>query len=150
MTSYDKIENVIRKLELKVDELEKMACRALEIEEDEILGNDFKKISDVAVWRLQTLHQQLLTKHHETFWIKVENRIEDNKEYFRYDHILHTKNPNIGQFDVLLEQGMISVDLLLCRPSFQKSGKNGGDTYSFKMKPKAMPLLFPESVTYTI
>ena len=105
---------------------------------------------DVAVWQLLTLHERLRTKHHETFWIKVENRIEGNKEYFRYDHILHTKNPNIGQFDVLLEQGMISVDLLLCRPSFQKSGKNGGDTYSFKMKPKAMPLLFPESITYTI
>lgn len=39
MTSYDKIENVIRKLELKVDELEKMACRALEIEEDEGTSN---------------------------------------------------------------------------------------------------------------
>ena len=34
MTSYDKIENVIRKLELKVDELEKRACRALESGED--------------------------------------------------------------------------------------------------------------------
>ena len=39
MTSYDKIENVIRQLELKVDELEKMACRALEIEEDEDTSN---------------------------------------------------------------------------------------------------------------
>lgn len=39
MTSYEKIENVIRQLELKVDELEKMACRALDIEEDEDMSN---------------------------------------------------------------------------------------------------------------
>ena len=39
MTSYEKIENVIRQLELKVDELEKMACRALNIEEDEDMSN---------------------------------------------------------------------------------------------------------------
>ena len=130
-----------RDLQLSVNELDQL----LELQHMRDMGHD-----DVAVWQLLTLHERLRTKHHETFWIKVENRIEDNKEYFRYDHILHTKNPNIGQFDVLLEQGMISVDLLLCRPSFQKSGKNGGDTYSFKMKPKAMPLLFPESTIYTI
>ena len=39
MTSYEKIENVIHQLELKVDELEKMACRALDIEEDEDMSN---------------------------------------------------------------------------------------------------------------
>lgn len=130
-----------RNLQLSVNELD----RLLELQHIRDAGHD-----DVAVWQLLTLHERLLTKHHETFWINVENRIEDNKEYFRYDTIIHTKNPNIGQFDVLLEQGMITVDLLLCRPSFQKSGKNGGDTYSFKMRPKAMPLLFPQSLTYKI
>ena len=117
----------------------------LELQHIRDVGHD-----DIAVWQLLKLHERLLTKHHETFWINVENRIENNKEYFRYDNIIHTKNPNIGQFDILLEQGMITVDLLLCRPSHQKSGKNGGDTYSFKMKSKAMPLLFPEKLIYKI
>ena len=90
------------------------------------------------------LHNRLLTKHHETFWIEVENVINDGKEYFRYKEIEHTKNPNVGQFDVLLEQNLITVDLLLCRPS------GHGDTYSFKIKKKGMPLLFPESLLYTI
>ena len=57
---------------------------------------------------------------------------------------LDLKNPNVGQFDVLLEQNLITVDLLLCRPS------GNGDTYSFKIKKKGMPLLFPESLTYII
>lgn len=42
------------------------------------------KIEDVAAWRLVKLHQRLQTKHHETFWIEVENELNDGKEYFRY------------------------------------------------------------------
>ena len=103
-----------------------------------------RKIEDIAAWRLVKLHQRLQTKHRETFWIEVENELSDGKEYFRYKQIEHTKNPNVGQFDVLLEQNIITVDLLLCRPS------GHGDTYSFKIKKKGMPLLFPESVIYTI
>lgn len=101
-------------------------------------------VKDVAAWRLQKLHQRLTTKHHETFWIEVENAIYDNKEYFCYKQIEHTRNPNVGQFDVLLEQNLITVDLLLCRPS------GNGDTYSFKIKKKGMPLLFPENIIYII
>lgn len=103
-----------------------------------------KNIDDVAVWKLIQLHNRLLTKHHETFWIEVENAIENGKEYFRYKKIEHTKNPNVGQFDILIEQNIITIDLLLSRPS------GHGDTYSFKIKSKGMPLLFPESVVYTI
>ncbi len=103
-----------------------------------------KILEDIAVWRLMKLHQRLLTKHKETFWIEVENKIVDNKELFRYKEIEHTKNPNAGQFDTLLEQNIITVDLLLCRPS------GNGDTYSFKIKKKGMPLLFPQSVIYTL
>lgn len=108
------------------------------------LQAQLQKKEDVAVWRLMKLHNRLLTKHHETFWIEVENEIHDGKEFFRYKEVEHTKNPNVGQFDILLEQNLITVDLLLCRPS------GNGDTYSFKIKRKGMPLLFPESVTYDI
>lgn len=108
------------------------------------LQAQMKRLEDVAAWRLMKLHQRLLTKHHETFWIEVENEKHDGKEYFRYKQIEHTKNPNVGQFDVLIEQNIITVDLLLCRPS------GHGDTYSFKIKKKGMPLLFPESVIYNL
>lgn len=104
----------------------------------------YKKADDVAVWRLLCLHDRLKIKHHETFWITVENQIHDGKEYYMYKEIEHTKNPNIPQFDVLLGQGEINLDLMLGRPS------GHGDTYSFKIKKRAIPLLFPESVKYTI
>lgn len=108
------------------------------------LQEQAQTVVDVAAWRLMKLHQRLSTKHRETFWIEVENEFHDGHEYFRYKQIEHTRNPNVGQFDILLEQNLITVDLLLCRPS------GNGDTYSFKIKKKGMPLLFPESKIYTI
>ena len=103
----------------------------------------FRKINDVVVWKLNKLHERLLTKHRETFWIDAETKIEFGREFFRVSEILHTKNPIPSQFDVLLDQGQITVYFLLCRDS-------GGDTYSFKIKGKARPLLFPQSETYNL
>lgn len=103
----------------------------------------YKKVEDVVVWQLMALHQRHLTKHRETFWIDVENKIEHDQEFFRVKEIVHTKNPIVSQFDILMEQGHISVDFLLCR-------KSGGDVFSFKIDSKSRPLLFPQSETYTI
>lgn len=109
------------------------------------LGNGkYVKLDDVSVWTLLKLHERLAEKHHETFWIDAESRIRNNTEEFRVMSIEHTKNPLLPQFDVLLEQGKIKLDLMLSRPSGR------GDTYSFKMDKKFRPLLFPESATYPI
>ncbi|MCM1331046.1 MAG: MvaI/BcnI family restriction endonuclease [Bacteroides sp.] len=105
-------------------------------------GN-YQKIRDVAAWRLLKLHERLLIKHRETFWIDAETKKENGKEYFKCTKILHTKNPIPAQFDILLDQGQITVDFLLCR-------RSGGDTYSFKIKSEARGLLFPQSETYNI
>lgn len=105
-------------------------------------GN-YQKLKDVTAWRLQKLHERLLTKHHETFWIDAETRKDKGREYFRCTEILHTKNPIPAQFDVLLDQGQITVDFLLSR-------RSGGDTYSFKIKSTARDLLFPQSETYNL
>ena len=103
----------------------------------------YKKLNDVSVWQLMDLHNRLLTKHRETFWIDVDTRIMSNREYFRVMSIDHTKNPIPSQFDILLEQGKITVDFLLSRDS-------GGDTFSFKVGKRDRSLLFPESETYVI
>lgn len=107
-------------------------------------GEKFIKLHDVSVWTLLHLHERLSEKHHETFWIDAESRIRNNVEEFRVMSIDHTKNPLLPQFDILLEQGKIQLDLMLSRPS------GNGDTYSFKMEKKFRPLLFPESETYVI
>ena len=109
----------------------------------EMRDGKYPKVSDVVVWQLLNLHERLITKHHETFWIDVDTTIRNGVEHFRVMQIEHTKNPIASQFDTLLEQGLITVDFLLCR-------RTGGDTYSFKIKGNARPLLFPQSETYVI
>ena len=104
----------------------------------------FTKLHNVSVWTLLHLHERLSEKHHETFWIDAESRIRNGVEEFRVMSIDHTKNPMVPQFDVLLEQGKIKLDLMLSRPS------GHGETFSFKMDKKWRPLLFPESETYII
>lgn len=123
----------------------------LEMEEDIRRPKGWLKVADVVVWRLQTLHKALLSKHHETFWITVDNVLdEDGCELFRLKYIEHTKNPIIPQFDILLEQGLITVDFLLGRSKVNLlTGKRtGGDTVSFKLKTGAEGLLFPAVEKY--
>lgn len=117
------------------------------LEADELMavagsGGRCRKVADVAVWTLAKLHERLLTKHRETFWLDVESRKDGTREYFRCKRIEHTRSPLPAQFDLLLEQGAIVVDLMLARPS------GNGDTYSFKIRRKDRPLLFPESSVY--
>lgn len=114
-----------------------------EFSQNAMADGTFRKINDVATWQLINLHERLLTKHHETFWIDAEIKKVRGRELFRVTEILHTKNPIPSQFDILLDQGQITIDFLLCRDS-------GGDTYSFKIKKKARHLLFPESETYNL
>lgn len=118
----------------------------LEANEYSLISNEdgtYRKLNDVSVWQLMDLHERLLTKHRETFWIDVDSRVINNQEFFRVTTIEHTKNPLPPQFDILLEQGKITVDFLLCRDS-------GGDTYSFKIGKKDRTLLFPNSEIYII
>ena len=107
-----------------------------------LADGSFTKVTDVAVWTLLKLHERLLTKHHETFWIDTATEVRKGIEYFKVVSVEHTKNPIVGQFDVLLDQGEIQLDFLLCRPS------GHGDTYSFKIRQRSRNLLFPESSIY--
>lgn len=127
----------------------KMETRKGLLEADEFCLNpdndgEYTKLMDVAAWKLVKLHERLLSKHRETFWIDVETRLDKGQEYFRCSEILHTKNPIPSQFDILLDQGHIQVDFLLCRPS------GNGDTYSFKIKRNARELLFPNPGIYRL
>lgn len=110
----------------------------------EMLGKSESSTEHIVEWELMKLHERLKTKHKETFWVSVDNQYIDGKEHFRYSYIEHTRNPNIAEFDNLIMQQFITLELLLCRPSGR------GDTWNFKIKDKAMPLLFPESLLYKL
>lgn len=109
-------------------------------------SND-KRVGDFVVWTLDKLHKRLLEKHKETFWVSAESLYDDGKEYFQYKKVEHTRKPIVSQFDLLLEQGIITLDHLIKRNSKGIVVEKGP---IFKIKPNSLNLLFPPSNIYDL
>jgi hypothetical protein len=112
-----------------------------------IENSDKATVGDFVVWGLETLHKRLLEKHSETFWVATDTLIIDNKEHFIYKSVEHTKKPIVSQFDILLEQGIITLDHLIKRTPVGKVVEKGP---IFKIKPNALSMLFPPSQSYDL
>jgi hypothetical protein len=110
-------------------------------------NSDKADIGDFVVWTLETLHSRLLEKHNETFWIAADTLFEDGKEYFQYKKVEHTRKPITSQFEILVEQGVITLDHLIKRT---ESGKVVEKGPIFKIKPNSLDLLFPPSKVYSL
>lgn len=112
-----------------------------------IENSDKLGIGDFVIWTLKTLHRRLLEKHNETFWIAADSLHIDGIEHFQYKKVQHTRKPIISQFDILLEQGIITLDHLIKKNAVGKVVEKGP---LFKIKPEAVGLLFPPSETYSL
>ncbi len=112
-----------------------------------IENSDKQTVGDFVVWSLETLHNRLLEKHNETFWIAADSLTIGGKEHFQYKKVEHTKKPIVSQFDVLLEQGIITLDHLIKRKPTGSVVEKGP---IFKIKPNALDLLFPPSQSYSL
>ena len=112
-----------------------------------IENSDKRTVDDFVVWGLETLHKRLLEKHNETFWVATDTLMIDNKEHFMYKSVEHTKKPIVSQFDILLEQGIITLDHLIKRTQAGRVAEKGP---LFKIKPDALSLLFPASQSYDL
>lgn len=105
------------------------------------------KIGDFAVWQLGQLHSELTKKHRETFWVAADASIVGGTEHFRFKKIEHTRSPIVSQFDLLLEQGIITMDHLIKKKSNGKVSEKGP---LFKIKPDKLDMLFPPSLSYNL
>lgn len=115
---------------------------------NQLLENSDKAgIGDFVAWALETLHERLLEKHNETFWIAADSLQIDGQEHFQYKKVEHTKKPITSQFDILLEQGIITLDHLIKRTAAGKVVEKGP---LFKIKPNSVNLLFPPSKLYSL
>lgn len=112
-----------------------------------IENSNQKSVGDFVVWTLDKLHSRLLEKHKETFWVAADTIYDDGKEYFQYKQVEHTRKPIVSQFDILLEQGIITLDHLIKRNSKGKVVEKGP---LFKIKPNSLDLLFPPSTIYEL
>lgn len=102
----------------------------------------------VSAWAMQMLQETLLNKHRETFWVKASAEIRDGREYFRYDKVLHTRNPNGSLLAPLLETDKITVDLLVHRDLDGTHYRDHG--LLFKMEPEDLHLLMGDPVEYVL
>jgi hypothetical protein len=109
--------------------------------------SEHKEIGNFVVWTLEKLHNRLLEKHKETFWVSAESIRIDGKEHFLYKEVEHTRKPIVSQFDLLLEQGMITVDHLIKRNSKGRVVEKGP---LFKIRPNSLNLLFPPSEKHSL
>lgn len=112
-----------------------------------IENSDKPEIGDFVVWTLDKLHGRLKEKHKETFWVEAESTYIDGREHFQYSFVEHTKKPITSQFDILLDQGIITLDHLIKRNSNGKVVEKGP---LFKIKPSGLDLLFPPSEKYNL
>ncbi len=101
----------------------------------------------VSAWYLNTLKQTMLLKHHETFWVKAVSENRDGREWFRYDKILHTKNPNTSLLAPLLETDKITVDLA---GHYKPDGRFRDHGMLFKIMPNDLPLLLGKPIEYDL
>jgi len=112
-----------------------------------IENSDKPEIGDFVVWTLDKLHNRLREKHKETFWVEAESTRINDREHFQYKLVEHTKKPITSQFDLLIDQGIITLDHLIKRNSKGKVVEKGP---LFKIKPKGIELLFPPSERYSL
>ena len=108
---------------------------------------DLSEKVDVVAWRLEKLHSRLLEKHKETFWVSAKVVEISGKDHFIYDKVEHTRKPIISQFDLLLEQGIITVDHLIKKNAKGRVAEKGP---LFKIKPNSLDLLFPPSQIHNL
>lgn len=112
---------------------------------DVICANDNPWL--VTGWDMQVLRNRLLEKHPATFWVKAAVDIQDGWEYFRYDYIKYTRNPNVSLFSNLIADGIVSVDFLM---HYKPNGIIRDHGFPFKIMPNDVNLLFPQVIEYDL
>ncbi|MDA7681779.1 MvaI/BcnI family restriction endonuclease [Verrucomicrobiales bacterium] len=80
--------------------------------EEEILEEfcikDTKEDRPFCVWKFESLHEKLLQKHNQTFWIKAK----EVDRGFLLKSATYTKKPSISIFNNLIADGAITMDHL--------------------------------------
>ena len=113
LKTFGYVENGRRQLYCTVSNLINPQGLYLDVHDEINLINKAKTeqyTGDVAVWALQTLKARLFEKHHETFWVQASSKIENDKEYFQYDFVRHTRKPNTSNLASLFDAGIITLD----------------------------------------
>lgn len=106
-----------------------------------------REIGAFASWHLKDLRETLSKKHNETFWVSADVQEMGGHDHFRFRDVIHTRKPIVSQFDILVEQGEITMDHLIKRNAKGRVTEKGP---LFKINSPSLELLFPPSKTYAL
>jgi len=109
--------------------------------------SDQREIGAFASWYLKDLRDTLSKKHNETFWVSADVRELGGHDHFNFRDVIHTRKPIVSQFDILIEQGEITMDHLIKRNAKGRVSEKGP---LFKINSPSLELLFPPSKTYAL
>ena len=101
----------------------------------------------VVCWPIEGLKAALRSKHPETFWVSAAAKKEGASELFRYEHVLHTRNPIESALPTLLEAGIVTVDHLISRDLNDRVVEKGP---LFKIPRSNLDLLFPPGILHAL
>lgn len=100
-------------------------------------------ITNTAIWLYDDLKNTLYTKHKKTLWVNVDERIINNKIYFKYISAELTQKPIFTQFTSLINQSIVVYDW---RGRVMADGTKYKDKgHAFRMHNRSRYLLFGES-----
>lgn len=97
-------------------------------------------------WEMSVLQRRLQSKHHETFWIKLDETTLNGLPAFRINTVEHTGPPASQLLGALIEANHITLDHLIKQSS--KGTTERGP--SFKISTSGHELLFPIRATYVL
>lgn len=115
-------------------------------EDNEVLIQKHKSkdgiITDLCIWSFDDLKDRLNLKHPETLWVLANETTINDKIYFKYEQVQHTKSPIFNSFLLLISKGIITFDW---RGRIKPDGTGYKDKgHCFRLKPKYRDLLFGE------
>jgi hypothetical protein len=109
--------------------------------------SDQREIGAFASWYLKDLRESLAKKHNETFWVSADVQDVGGDDHFQFRDVIHTRRPIASQFDLLVEQGEITMDHLIKRNAKGRVSEKGP---LFKINSPSLELLFPPSKKYAL
>ena len=116
-------------------------------EKNDCLWVAHKEKGKVVEWEFKKLREQLMEKHHETFWVEAETKEIDGIEHFKYNKVTYTKNPNIELIPLLFDNGIITLDFTM---HIKPNGNARDHGYLMKIDEKNLELLFPKPKEYNL
>ncbi|MBV0893153.1 hypothetical protein KTN05_15160 [Paracoccus sp. Z118] len=123
---------------------------SFKLDEEAGLLNEWSSKAEIgafASWIMKDLRASLLAKHNETFWISAKVHEVNGHDHFEFRDVIHTRKPIPSRFDILVDQGEITMDHLIKRNAKGRVSEKGP---LFKITAASLPLLFPPSQTYAL